>query len=33
MFEWLPYAGIAAGFIIGAIIATKKLGEEWAWIN
>ncbi len=30
---WLPYAGIAAGIIIIAIGFTKKLGEEYAWVN
>ncbi|NJE49803.1 hypothetical protein [Thermococcus sp. 9N3] len=33
MFEWLPYAGLAALLILLAIGFTRKLGEEWAWIN
>lgn len=30
---WLLYAGIAATIIILAIGFTKKLGEEYAWVN
>jgi len=33
MFEWVPYAGVAATLIVLAIISTRRLGEEWAWIN
>jgi len=28
MLEWLPYAGIAALFILAAIALTKKTGRE-----
>jgi len=31
--SWIPYAGIAAGFILAAIGLTKRLGPEWAWVN
>ena len=31
--SWIPYAGIAAGFILLAIGLTKRLGPEWAWVN
>ncbi|WP_258083716.1 diacylglycerol/polyprenol kinase family protein [Thermococcus thermotolerans] len=30
---WIPYAGIAAAFILLAIGLTKRLGPEWAWVN
>ncbi|QDA32064.1 hypothetical protein FH039_11265 [Thermococcus indicus] len=30
---WVPYAGIAAAFILLAIGLTKRLGPEWAWVN
>jgi dolichol kinase len=33
MFEWLPYAGLAALSILLAIGFTRKLGEDWVWIN
>ncbi len=33
MLEWLPYVGVAALFILAAITLTKRMGEEWAWIN
>ncbi|ASA78214.1 hypothetical protein [Thermococcus sp. 5-4] len=31
--SWGIYAGIAAGFILLAIGLTKRLGQEWAWVN
>ncbi len=31
--SWLIYAGVAAAFILLAIGVTKKLGEEYAWVN
>ena len=33
MLEWLPYAGLAALSILAAIAFTRRLGEEWAWVN
>ncbi|ASJ13207.1 diacylglycerol/polyprenol kinase family protein [Thermococcus thioreducens] len=30
---WIPYAGIAAAFILLAIGLTKSPGPEWAWVN
>ncbi|NJE05285.1 hypothetical protein E3E36_03825 [Thermococcus sp. M36] len=33
MFEWLPYTGLAALFILAAIALTRRLGPEWAWVN
>ncbi len=33
MLEWLPYAGLAALFILAAIAFTRRMGEEWAWVN
>ncbi|ASJ05258.1 hypothetical protein [Thermococcus barossii] len=30
---WIIYAAIAATFILLAISLTKKLGEEYAWVN
>ncbi len=33
MLGWLPYVGVAALFILAAITLTKRMGEEWAWIN
>ncbi|WP_456423374.1 hypothetical protein [Thermococcus sp.] len=30
---WVPYAGIAFISIASAIVFTRRLGEEWAWIN
>ena len=33
MLEWLPYAGLAALFILAAIALTRRMGEEWAWVN
>ncbi|ASJ14915.1 diacylglycerol/polyprenol kinase family protein [Thermococcus radiotolerans] len=31
--SWLIYASVAAAFILLAIGVTKKLGEEYAWVN
>jgi len=31
--EWLPWAGIAAAFILIAIYGTRRLGPELAWVN
>jgi len=33
MLEWFPYAGVAALFILAAIALTRRMGEEWAWVN
>ncbi len=33
MFEWIPYAGLAALSIMAAIALTRRTGEEWAWVN
>ncbi|WP_297068490.1 hypothetical protein [Thermococcus sp.] len=33
MLGWLPYVGVAALFILAAIALTKRMGEEWAWVN